>query len=99
MTNTARIVHVLFLDIVGYSRQATSVQHRLLERLNATVQFAPAYADALHNGTAQPLPTGDGMALVYFADVTAPARCAIEIARALTGDPLPLRMGLHSGLV
>jgi class 3 adenylate cyclase len=103
MTDTAarsvQIAHVLFLDIVGYSRETTTTQGRLLERLNAAVSGAAAFAEATARGTALPLPTGDGMALLFYEDVTAPARCAVEVTRALNADPIPLRMGIHSGLV
>lgn len=95
----ARIAHVLYLDIVGYSRETTSVQVRLVRELSeavngtATVQTARA-ADALHLS-----PSGDGMAVLFFNDVLAPVQAAIEIVRVLRSRPLSLRMGIHSGLV
>lgn len=96
----ARIAHVLFLDLVGFSRQSITGQGRLLERLNAAVAAAPAFRSALETGSVLALPTGDGAALVFDEEVTAPAQCAVELARSLgTAEPLALRMGIHSGLV
>ena len=105
MTETSRsvqIAHVLFLDIVGYSQQSTSAQGRLLGRLNDAVTAAPAFEAAKAAGTVQPLPTGDGMALLFAGDVIAPAQCALDVSHALAAggaDAPPVRMGLHSGLV
>ncbi|MBM3496313.1 MAG: TIR domain-containing protein, partial [Armatimonadetes bacterium] len=97
---SAHIAHVLFVDVVGYSRQTTSAQSRTMDRLNAAVQGASAYREACAADAVQPLPTGDGMALVFTHDVIAPARCAVELSRALRQpEPLPVRMGIHSGLV
>jgi hypothetical protein len=99
---SARIAHVLFLDMVGFSRETMQAQGRLLEQLNTVVTATAAYGDALTRNAALPVPSGDGMALLFFDDVTAPARCAVEVARALRAAgsaALPLRMGLHSGLV
>ena len=99
---SAQIVHVLFLDVVGYSRESTSAQARLLDRLNRLVTTAPAYAAALAAQAVQPIPTGDGMALLFLKDVIAPAQCAVDVSRALrqtapdTGavpDTLKVRMG------
>jgi hypothetical protein len=98
-TPSARIAHVLFLDLVGYSRETTSVQSRRMEQLNAVVAASPAFAAAKSADAVQPLPTGDGMALVFFNDVLAPVQTAVEISRALRAANLPLRMGIHSGLV
>ncbi|MDX1931018.1 MAG: AAA-like domain-containing protein [Capsulimonadales bacterium] len=96
----AQIAHVLFLDIVGFSRLSMTVQPLTMERLNAAVNGAPTYSAARERGAAQPVATGDGMILLFWEDVTAPVRCAIEIARALkTPPPIPVRMGIHSGLV
>lgn len=95
----ARIAHVLFLDIVGYSRETTSVQSRRVEELNAVVNAVAVVAAAKSVGGMQTLPTGDGMALVFSNDVLAPAQTAIEIAHAVRTTGLRLRMGLHSGLV
>ena len=94
----ARIAHVLFLDIVGYSRQTTSEQARLINLLNAAVNQTSVYAEAKANDSVQHLHTGDGMALVFFTDVLAPARAAIAVTKILDNS-VPVRMGIHSGLV
>ena len=105
---SAQIAHVLFIDVVGYSRETTSVQARILDRLNQAVADSQAFAEAREQGCVQPLPTGDGMALLFFNDVIAPAQCAREVslelgreakAAADAKDGLRVRMGLHSGLV
>ena len=96
---SARIAYVLFLDIVGYSRETTSAQARLIDQLNAAVNAASAFASANAAGAVQTLPTGDGMALVFYNDVLAPVQAAVAISRAARGAALPLRMGMHSGLV
>lgn len=98
----AQIAHVLFVDMVGFSRASLNEQARLLEKLNTIVAATPAFADARARRAVQPLPSGDGMALIFYDDVTAPARCAVQIARALasgTGSDIAVRMGVHSGLV
>src|SRR4051812_47498595 len=97
--DSAEIAHVLFLDIVGYSKESTSGQSRLLSQLNDLVSGTPTFARARGTKTVLPLPTGDGMALIFFHEVSAPACCATEIARALKAHPLAIRMGIHSGLV
>ena len=98
---SAQIAHVLFLDIVGYSRETTGMQSQMLSRLNAAVTASKAFADAFAANAVQPIPTGDGMALLFYSDVIAPAQCALDVARGLHGGTttLPVRMGLHSGLV
>jgi class 3 adenylate cyclase len=96
----AQIAHVLCMDIVEYSRGNTSAQGRLLEQLNAAVSAAPAFKIAQAANGVQPLPTGDGMVLLFVSDVIAPAQCAVEVYRALEGGrAVPVRMGIHSGLV
>jgi len=94
------IGHVLFIDIVGYSKLLIDDQHESLRRLNEIVRNTPAFlaADAVRK--LNRLPTGDGMALVFSNTPAAPAQCALEISRALQGGPsLPVRMGIHSGPV
>ena len=93
------IGHVLFIDIVGYSRLLIEDQkerlHRLTEIVLATSQVLESTDEQLVR-----LPTGDGMALVFHHSVEEPARCALEIAEALLKHPeLPVRMGIHSGPV
>jgi TolB-like protein/Flp pilus assembly protein TadD len=94
------IGHVLAMDIVGYSKllihEQTELQQRLNEIVRSTNQFRAADAD----GKLIRLPTGDGMALVFFGDPKAPIECATEIATALTSHrDIQLRMGIHSGPV
>jgi class 3 adenylate cyclase len=95
------IGHVLFLDIVGYSKLPMGQQTETLEQLNEIVRDTDEYRRASSEETSLiKLPTGDGMALVFFDSFTAHVRCAIELGRALKHCPdLKLRMGLHSGPV
>ncbi len=92
--------HVLFVDIVGYSRLLIDEQTAQLQELQSIVLQTK---ECLRASTAQELirlPTGDGMALVFFKDPEAPVRCAVEISRVLkTNSTIQLRMGLHSGFV
>ena len=97
-TPNARIAHVLFLDIVGYSKQTSSEQSRLIALLNDAVNKSAASAIANEASAVQHLHTGDGMALAFFNDVLAPAQTAIEITTILSNQ-IPLRIGVHSGLV
>ncbi|HRF61096.1 MAG TPA: AAA-like domain-containing protein [Fimbriimonadaceae bacterium] len=91
------VAHVLFIDMVGYSTHGTSTQSKLVASLNTAVLQSPSYQAATSAGAVKALATGDGMALVFFTDIAAPARCAIEIEAALCD--IPLRMGIHSGIV
>ena len=93
------IGHVLFIDIVGYSKLLTNEQREKLEELNRVVRETEQVRSADANGKLLRLPTGDGMVLVFFTSPDAPARCAVAIARALRNSNLPLRMGIHSGPV
>src|SRR5437588_12161 len=96
----AQFAHVLCMDIVEYSRGSISAQGRLLEQLNAAVSDSPAFKADQQAGGVQPIPTGDGMVLLFASDVIAPAQCAVEVSRALEGErALKVRMGIHSGLV
>lgn len=94
------IGHVLFLDMVGYSRRPMEEQARLTQELRQVVRAAPEFVRATQRQELLALDTGDGMALVFFRDPLAPVQCAAEIARALAAHPrLALRMGVHSGPV
>src|SRR6266568_4630340 len=93
------IGHVLFIDIVGYSKLLNEEQK---ERLNQLVEIVLATTPVREATDEQlvRLPTGDGMALVFRHSAEKPARCALEIAEALQKHPeLPVRMGIHSGPV
>ena len=94
------IGHVLAMDIVGYSRLLIHEQTELQQRLNEIVRGTNQFRAADAQGKLIRLPTGDGMALVFFGDPKAPIECATEIAAALTSHPdIQLRMGIHSGPV
>ena len=94
------IAYVLFIDIVGYSKLVTQEQRRLLELLNQIVREAEHFRAAEANGRLITVPTGDGMALVFYNTPEAPVQCALEISRAAREHPeLKLRMGIHSGPV
>ena len=94
------MAHVLFMDLVGYSLLPMDKQKQHLGELQAIVRAAPRFRASDRSGDIITLPTGDGMALVFFGDPTAPAQCAIEIAAGLKGKPhLKLRMGIHTGPV
>ncbi len=94
------IAHVLFMDIVGYSKLPLDHQEAALRTLQALVAATPEFLQAQASKEMIRLPTGDGMALVFFEDAEAAARCAVEVSRGLKSHPeIPLRMGLHSGSV
>jgi TolB-like protein/Tfp pilus assembly protein PilF len=90
--------HILFLDIVGYSKLLVDEQKELVQELNQIVRETEQFRTAEAEGKLTRLPTGDGMALVFFHSPEEPARCALEISRALQDHPsIRLRMGVHSG--
>ncbi len=92
------IAYVLFIDIVGYSKLLINEQRRLLEVLNQIVKGTDQFRTAEANGRLLTIPTGDGMALVFYNTPEAPVECALEIGRADKAHPeLSLRMGVHSG--
>jgi len=94
------IAYVLFIDIVGYSKLVTSEQHRLLEVLNHIVHESEHFRAAEAKSRLITIPTGDGMALVFYNTPEAPVECALEVNRAASEHPeLKLRMGIHSGPV
>jgi class 3 adenylate cyclase len=95
------MAHVLFTDVVGYSKLPSDEQPRLIQRLRQAVRNSVEYNRAHNDHSLICLPTGDGMALVFFeSDVCAPVRAAIEISAALhAGSSIAVRMGLHTGLV
>ncbi|PYX55146.1 MAG: serine/threonine protein kinase [Acidobacteria bacterium] len=94
------IAHVLFMDLVGYSKQPMDQQRQVLRQLQRIVSSTSDFQRAPPQDHLICLPTGDGMALVFFGDPEAPARCALEISCALKqGAGLKLRMGIHTGPV
>src|ERR1041385_7621927 len=94
------IAHVLFTDIVGYSKLPITQQRALIERLNEIVRSTDEFQAAEVAGRLITIPTGDGIALVFYDSPETPAECALEISRALKRHPeLQLRMGIHSGPV
>jgi TolB-like protein/class 3 adenylate cyclase len=94
------IAHVLFIDVVGYSKLLVNEQREVVQQLNEAVRAAPQFSKSSAAGKLIRIPTGDGMALVFFQSPEEPAQCAMEIARALKNDQqIRLRMGVHSGPV
>src|SRR5437868_3614663 len=92
------IAHVLFIDVVDYSTLLINEQQRIQQELNQVVRSTEQFRIAEAEGKLTRLPTGDGMALVFFTTPEAPVQCALEISEALAGHPgLKLRMGVHSG--
>jgi TolB-like protein/Tfp pilus assembly protein PilF len=92
------IAHVLFMDIVGYSKLLTDEQSEALQELNQIVRSTETAREAEAAGQLTILPTGDGMALVFTGSVEEPVECALEISQGLRAQPsLPVRMGIHSG--
>ena len=93
------IGHVLFIDIVGYSKLRIDEQKECLRRLTDIVLATTNVREATNEQLVR-LPTGDGMALVFRNSPEEPAGCALEIAQALKAHPeLLVRMGVHSGPV
>ena len=94
------IGHVLFIDIVGYSKLSINEQSAAVEELNQIVRASEQFQKGESTERLLKIPTGDGMALVFYASPDAPAQCATEISRAVKEHPrLQLRMGIHSGPV
>ncbi len=94
------IAHLLLIDVVGYSKLLVNEQIELLQELKQLVRSTECFRTAEARGELIRVPTGDGMALVFFHSPEEPARCALEISRALQDHPsIRLRMGVHSGPV
>src|SRR5215472_16006356 len=93
-----QIGHVLFMDLVGYSRLLLDEQRQYMEQLTKIVRGTEQVRIVKETGKLIRLTVGDGMALVFFDSPEAPLRCAIEISKKLKEYPhLKLRMGIHSG--
>src|SRR6201997_3144290 len=94
------IAHVLFIDIVGYSKLSVNEQHAAVDELTQIVRATEQFQKADASDRLIKIATGDGMALVFYTSPEAPVRCAIEVSRAVKGHQrLRLRMGVHSGPV
>jgi TolB-like protein/class 3 adenylate cyclase/Tfp pilus assembly protein PilF len=94
------IAHVLFIDIVAYSKLSVNEQHARIEELNEIVRSSEQFQKAEAANRILKIPTGDGMALVFYRSPEEPAQCAFEISHALKAHRrLQLRMGIHSGPV
>src|SRR6266849_6549550 len=94
------IAHVLFIDIVGYSKLLIDEQRDYLHALNEVVRETDSFRAADAAGKLTRLPTGDGMALVFATTPDAPVSCALQTAKALRShSELRVRMGIHSGPV
>src|SRR5438067_1101865 len=94
------IAHVLFIDIVGYSKLSVNEQHARVRELNEIVRFCEQFRKAAAASRLLKIPTGDGIALVFYKSPEEPAQCAVEISRALKNNArLQVRMGIHSGPV
>jgi adenylate cyclase len=97
-TTHLETAHVLFIDVVGYSKLLVNEQREVLQQLNDVVRNAPQFGKS--SGKLIRIPSGDGMALVFFQSPEEPVHCAMEIARALKNHPqIRVRMGVHSGPV
>src|SRR3989454_6622723 len=94
------IAHVLFIDIVGYSKLSINEQRAAVDKLNEIVRASDQFQKAEAAARLIKIPTGDGMALLFYTSPEAPAQGAVEISRPLKNHPrLQLRMGIHSGPV
>src|SRR5213592_475506 len=99
-TKRMEIAHVLFIDIVGYSARLTDEQQALVDELNQIVRSSDEFNKAAAADRLIKIPTGDGMALIFYNSPEQPVNCALEIGRALrNSSDLPVRMGVHSGPV
>src|SRR5947207_3141217 len=92
------IAHVLFIDIVGYSKLSINEQRAAIDELTQAVRASEQFQNAEAAARLIKIPTGDGMALVFYKSPEEPVECALEISRALKEDR-QLRMGVHSGPV
>src|SRR6266516_6020030 len=95
------IAHVLFIDIVAYSKMAMDDQRAAIEKLNQVVQSTDEFRKAESENRLLKIATGDGMALIFYHSPEDPVECALEISRALKEQhpELRLRMGVNSGPV
>src|SRR6266498_6068311 len=90
------IAHLLLIDVVGYSKLLVNEQIELLQELNRIVRNTDCFRTAEKNGKLIRVPSGDGMALLFFRSPEEPVQCALEIQRALKERPnIRIRMGIH----
>src|SRR5207237_3180337 len=95
-----QIAHVLLIDVVGYSKLLVNEQIEFLQELNQIVRSTECFRAAEAGGKLNRVPTGDGMALLFFRSPDEPVRCALEISRTLQEHPhIQVPMGVHSGPV
>jgi len=94
------IAHLLLIDIVGYSKLLVNEQIESVQELGRIVRSTECFRNAEENGKLIRVPTGDGMALLFFRSPEEPVRCALEVSQKLKENSnLRLRMGIHSGPV
>jgi class 3 adenylate cyclase len=94
------IAHLLLIDVVGYSKLLVDEQIELLQKLNQIVRSTECFRMAENSGSFIRVPTGDGMALLFFRSAEEPVRCALDISRTLQDHQhIQVRMGVHSGPV
>jgi TolB-like protein/class 3 adenylate cyclase/Tfp pilus assembly protein PilF len=94
------VAHLLLIDVVGYSKLLVNEQIELLQELKQIVRGTACFRAAEANGKLIRVPTGDGMALLFFRSPEEPVRCALDISEALRSHSrIQLRMGIHSGPV
>lgn len=100
MISEPEIGHVLLIDLVGYSKLLVEEQVAQLRKLSQIVRSCECFRRAERSGKLKRLPTGDGMALIFYDNPETPVRCALEIGKAVAADPqMKLRQGIHSGPV
>src|SRR5215468_1483352 len=91
------IAHILLIDLVGYSKLLVNEQIEVLQELNRIVRNTKSFRVAEASDKLIRVPTGDGMALLFFRSPEEPIECALEISKALRSHPqIQLRMGVHS---
>src|SRR5260370_29549222 len=91
------VAHVLFMDIVLFARLFMNQQQEAVHKLQTIVRQFPDFEQAQKATELICMPAGDGMALAFFSDFTAPVRCARHVALALKNDAqFRLRMGIHT---
>ncbi len=93
------LAHVLFMDLVAFSTWPMEEQRRGLSELQNIVLNTPQVRAGERDHLLIRLPTGDGMALVFFGDPILCVECAFQISAELKKSRLKLRMGINTGPV